>query len=192
MRYLIFLIVSNRVLTLVVTNKRGNMSEAIKKIGIPTLVVASALLLMGPMLLTGAYAAPRLHAPIDCDIVGENQLQCIADVSGLGGAETADAILRATATVTTGCITPSGSNEPKGLQRTSVAVTDFQTVNVEGGRAVFTLTTDPLDAEELRDCPSANMTPTIVCVTFSGISVQVIPSSGPSRTFNVAGTLSNC
>ena len=58
MRYLIFLIVSNRVLTLVVTNKRGNMSEAIKKIGIPTATIVSALLLViAPAILsTGAFA----------------------------------------------------------------------------------------------------------------------------------------
>lgn len=168
------------------------MSESIKKIGVATLAVTSALVLMGPMLLTGAFAAPKLHGPIECTITGENQLVCTADVSGLGGAETADAILTATATVTTGCVTPSGSNEPKGLQRSTTTVTAFQTVNVEGGRAVFELSTDPLDAEELRDCPSPNMTPTIVCATFSDISIQVIPSSGPSRTFEFPETVSNC
>jgi hypothetical protein len=168
------------------------MPESIRKIGIPTVVVASALLLIGPLFLTGAEARPTLHEPIECNIVGENQLRCTADVSGLGGAETATAFLTANARVTTGCITPSGSNEPRGLQRTTTSVSDQQTVNVEGGRAVFTLTTDPLDAEELRDCPSENMTPTIVCVTFSNISIRVEPSSGPSRTFGVSGTESNC
>jgi hypothetical protein len=55
MRYLIFLIVSNRVLTLVVTNRRGNMSEAIKKINVPTattVLMASALLFA---VMTGGY-----------------------------------------------------------------------------------------------------------------------------------------
>jgi hypothetical protein len=149
----------------------------------------TALLLLAPM---AAFAAPKLHSPIQCEIVGENQLQCVVDVSGLGGATTADAILTATATVTTGCVTPSGSNEPQGLQRSTTTVTDFQTVNVEGGRATFTLTTDELNADELRDCPSANMTPVIVCVTFSNISIQVVPNSGPSKTFNVSGSISNC
>jgi hypothetical protein len=154
-------------------------------------IAAAVVLMLGPMFLTGAEARPQLHAPIDCNIVGENQLECVADVSGLGGAETATAFLTANARVTTGCTTPSGSNEPRGLQRTTTSVSDQQTVNVEGGRAVFTLKTDPLDAEELRDCPSANMTPTIVCVTFSDISIRVEPSSGPSRTFG-GGTESNC
>ena len=96
--------------------------------------------------------------------------------------------------MTTGCSTSSssGSNEPKGLQKTAITVTDTQTVNVEGGKATLNLKTQPLDAEELRTCPSENMTPTIVCVTFSNISIAVVPNSGPSKTFPVSGTLSNC
>ena len=153
------------------------------------------MMLMTPlMLLQVAFAAPTLQQqPIQCEIVGDNQLRCEADVSGLGGAKTATATLTATATVTTGCSsTPSsGSNEPRGLQKTAITVTDTQTVNVEGGRATFDLATQPLNAEELRTCPDG-MTPTIVCVTFSNISIAVVPNSGPSRTFNVAGTISNC
>jgi hypothetical protein len=171
-----------------------------KKTGVPsvatTIGVAAAaaiMLLMAPMLLIqGVFAAPTLNGPIQCRITGQNQLQCIADVSGLGRAKTATASLVATATVTTGCATPSGSNEPKSLQRTTITVTDTQTVNVEGGRAVFNLTTPLLNAEELRTCPSANMQPTIVCVTYSNISIAVIPNSGPSRTFTTDQVVSNC
>jgi hypothetical protein len=169
------------------------MSESIKKIGVSSVAtIGAAIMLMAPILLQGAFAALTLHAPIQCEIIGRNQLHCVADVSGLGGATIATATLTATATVTTGCLTPSGSNEPKGLQRTTTTVTDTQTVNVEGGRAVFNLTTQALNPAELRTCPSANMTPTIVCVTFSNISIAMVPSSGPSRTFPVSGTVSNC
>jgi hypothetical protein len=153
---------------------------------------AAMMIIMTPMLLQVAFAAPTLQQPIQCEIVGDNQLRCEAMVSGLGGAKTATATLVATATVTTGCSTSSGSNEPRGLQRTAITVTDTQTVNVEGGRTTLNLITQPLDAEELRTCPSENMTPTIVCVTFSEISVAVIPNSGPSRTFPVSGTVTNC
>jgi hypothetical protein len=158
-------------------------------------VMMMMMMLMTPMLLQVAFAAPTLQQPIQCEIVGDNQLRCVADVSGLGGAKTATATLVATATVTTGCSTSSsGSNEPRGLQRTAITVTDTQTVNVEGGRAVFRLTTQPLNAEELRrtTCPSENMTPTIVCVTYSNISIAVIPNSGPSKDFRFTGTVSNC
>jgi hypothetical protein len=148
--------------------------------------------LMAPMLLLqGAFAVPTLQGSIVCSVVGQNQLECKLNVSGLGGAKTATATLVATATVTTGCATPSGSNQPHGLQRTAITVTDTQTVNVEGGRATYDLLTQPLTASELRTCPDG-MIPTIVCVTFSNISIAMVPNSGPSRTFSVAGTLSNC
>ena len=172
-----------------------------KKTGVPSVATtiegaaaaATMLLMAAPMLLVqGAFAAPTLQGPITCSIVGQNQLRCTADVSGLGGAKTATATLTATATVTTGCATPSGSNQPQGLQRTAITVTDTQTVNVEGGRATFDLLTQPLNAEELRTCPSANMIPTIVCVTYSNISIAVIPNSGPTRTFTTNQVVSNC
>ena len=148
---------------------------------------------MAPMLLLqGALAAPTLHGPIVCAVLGENQLLCKLNVSGLGGATTATATLTATATVITGCATPSASNQPQGLQRTAITVTDTQTVNVEGGRATFDFLTQPLNAEELITCPSANMIPTIVCVTYSNISIAVIPNSGPTRTFTTNEVVSNC
>jgi hypothetical protein len=160
-------------------------------------IVVAAIMLMAAVpliLLQGAFAAPTLQGPILCSVLGQNQLRCTADVSGLGGANTATATLVATATVTTGCATPSsGSNQPQGLQRTAITVTDTQTVNVDGGRAVFRLTTQPLNASEIRTCPSANMTPTIVCVTYSNISIAVVPNSGPTRTFtNNQVVVSNC
>ncbi|MDQ3852193.1 MAG: hypothetical protein M3299_05095 [Thermoproteota archaeon] len=163
--------------------------------GVAATAAAAAviMMLMTPMLLQVAFAAPTLQQPIQCEIAGDNQLRCEADVSGLGGAKTATATLTATATVTTGCSTTSGSNEPRSLQRTAITVTDTQTVNVGGGRTVFRLTTQPLNAEELRrTCPSENMTPTIVCVTYSNISTAVIPNSGPSKDFRFTGTVSNC
>ena len=167
------------------------MTGNVKKIGIPTTGIGAAILLVAPMLLQGAFAAPTLHGPIACSVTSANALECKLNVSGLGQATTATATLTATATVTTGCATPSASNQPQGLQRTAITVTDTQTVNVEGGRATFDLTTQPLNAEELRTCPDG-MTPTIVCVTFSNISIAVVPNSGPSRTFPVSGTFSNC
>ena len=156
-------------------------------------IMAAIMLMAAPvLLLQGAFAAPTLQGPITCSIVVEkNQLRCTADISGLGGAKTATATLVATATVTTGCATPSASNQPQGLQRTAITVTDTQTVNVEGGRATFDLLTQPLNAEELRTCPDG-MKPTVVCVTFSNISIAVIPNSGPSKTFTTNQVISNC
>ena len=154
---------------------------------------ASIIMLMAtPMLLfQGALAAPTLRGPITCTIIGATQLNCMLNVLGLSGAKFATAILTATATVGTTCTTPSGSNE-NGFQTSTTTVSTNKTVNVQGGKATFDLTTPPLNAEQLRTCQSANMTPTIVCITFSNISIEVVPNSGPSKTFSVPGTLSNC
>jgi hypothetical protein len=172
-----------------------NSQKARTPSSIAIIAIVAAVMLMSTIptiLLQEAFAAPTLQGPITCSIIGENQLRCVTNVSGLGGAKTATATLVATATVTTGCATPSGSNQPQGLQRTAITVTDTQTVNVEGGRATFDLLTQPLNASELRTCPDG-MKPTVVCVTFSDISIAVVPNSGPSRTFTTNQVVvSNC
>jgi hypothetical protein len=55
LRYLVFINVLDCVITLVVSRNRGNMSEDIKKIGIPTTAIGMALLMIAPASL-GAFA----------------------------------------------------------------------------------------------------------------------------------------
>ena len=157
------------------------MSESIRKIGIPTATIGAAIMMLAPVLLQGAFAAPTIHAQ-ECNVVNNN-LVCDFDVSGLGGAETATGTLTGDASITTGCVN-RGGNEPSGLERTSNPVLEQATVNVEGGRATFHFETS-FSAEDLRDCPSANMTPVIVCATFTDLQLEVDPNAGPTRTFNL-------
>jgi hypothetical protein len=168
------------------------MTGNVKKIGIPTTGIGAAILLVAPMLLQGAFAAPTLHGPIACSVTSANALECKLNVSGLGQATTATATLTATATVTTGCINRGAmGTQPSGLERTTTTVTQTQTVNVEGGRATFDIVASLPNASQLRTCPDG-MTPVIVCSTFTNVSIAVVPNSGPSRTFPVSGTFSNC
>jgi hypothetical protein len=52
------------------------------------MVAAVVLMAAAPMLLLqGAFAAATLQGSITCSIVGQNQLRCVANVSGLGGAK---------------------------------------------------------------------------------------------------------
>jgi hypothetical protein len=157
------------------------------------LIAITALGLVLPGWVIPALAAPMLHGPFTCRIVGANQLQCIANVSGLGGATTATGTLTATATVITGCINQgSVGTQPSGLQRTTTTVTQTQTVNVQGGRALFDITTQPLNAASLRTCPD-NMTPVVVCVTYSNIQLMVTTNSGQTGSFTATpNTVSNC
>lgn len=156
----------------------------VKKTQVLVPAITAALVLMAtPMLLPAAFAAPTLHRE-ECTTTADDNLRCRFNVSGLGGAETATATLTGDATITTGCVN-RGGNEPSGLQEETVDVLETSTVNVKGGRATFTFETD-FDAAELRDCPSRNMTPVIVCAEFTNLELEVVPSSGPSRTFNIA------
>jgi hypothetical protein len=157
------------------------MSESIKKIGVPSATIGAAIMLMAPMLLQGALAAPTLKSG-ECTTVDDN-LVCDLNVSGLGGATKATGTLTGDATITTGCLN-KGGNEPSGLQRSTEDVVETSTVNVAGGRATFHFATD-FTAEELRDCPSAQMTPVIVCAEFTNLQLTVVPNSGPSRTFDL-------
>ncbi len=100
--------------------------------------------------------------------------------------------MSADAEVTTGCINRgSAGTQPSGLERTTTTVTQTQNVNVEGGRADFDIVASLPHAEDLRTCPDG-MTEVIVCVTFTEVSIEVVPNSGPSGTFPVEGTFSNC
>jgi hypothetical protein len=93
----------------------------------------------------------------------------------------------------TGCINQGAAGtQPQGLQRTTTTVTQQQTVNVQGGRATFDITTQPLNPAALRTCPDS-MTPVIVCVTYSNIQLQVTANSGQTGTFIATpSTVSNC
>jgi len=62
-----------------------------------------------------------------------------------GAGTTAAATLNATALVTVGCITPSGSNEPKGLQTSAQTVVGSETFQTRAGRGAFNFQTTAVD-----------------------------------------------
>ena len=168
------------------------MSEDIRKIGIPTTAIAMALLMIAPASL-GAFAqiAPTdttrsggLHfaeGPIlTVDKTDGATLSATGEVAGAGpGAGTAT--LAATVTATVGCITPSGSNEPQGLEEASATETAQAPFEpTRQGRGTFTVTTEPLTIEDFNfNCPSERMTETLVGpVTFSDIVLTIEAQTG--------------
>ena|SRR5215218_3885324 len=150
------------------------MSEDFRKIAIPTTAIAMTLLMIAPASL-GAFAV----GPIDTTrsgglhFVGEPNLTVdktdgatltvTGEVAGAGtGAGTAT--LAATVEATVGCITPSGSNEPQGLEDVRATVTATAPFEpTRQGRAAFTVTTEPITIEDFNfSCPSDRMTETLV------------------------------
>src|SRR5215218_7117596 len=88
-------------------------------------------------------------------------LSATGEVAGAGSTGgTAD--LSATAEVTRGCVTPSGT-------------VNFPTTR--NGRGSFTVSTTPITIAGF-SCPSANMTPVLVSVTYTDITLTVTSQTG--------------
>ena len=96
-----------------------------------------------------------------------------------GAGTTAEATLSATALVTVGCITPSGSNEPKGLQTFEETTVGSQTFNTRQGRGEFTVTTGEITAPSGGfDCPSRQQTEVLVSVIFNDPLLTINAQTG--------------
>lgn len=181
------------------------MSENIKKLGIPTATIATALMLMAPAILsTGAFAIPPETTTTDRGLkfVGQPQLTvnkvvdesgrvtsasltATGEVSGAGTGGTAT--LSATAVVTQGCLN-KGGNEPKGLQETEEEVIGEAELDItRPGRGTFDVTTTEITApSEGFTCPSANMTPVLVSVDFTDIVLTITTDEGKEITATFA------
>jgi|SRR5215212_4229548 len=174
------------------------MSETFKKMGIPTLVIATALMLMAPaMLSTGAFAVgptsttksqglhfvgqPNLTVNKDDDSAS---LTATGEVAGAGTG--GSATLATTAEVTVGCITPPGNNEPSGLQTSTETTTGSETFTTTNGRGTFTVTTDEVTIPSDFNCPSANMEETLVSVLFTDITLTITTNEGKVITATFA------
>src|SRR5215203_4468860 len=183
------------------------MSEDIKKISIPTAAIAVALVMMGPaMLSTGAFAiAPdtpptkdrglhfvgtpdlTVNKVIDPDtgLVTSASLSATGEVAGAGTG--GEATLSSTAEVTQGCLTPPGNNEPSGLERSTTTVTGSETFTTTNGRGTFDVTTNAITTPtEDFSCPSANMTPVLVSVLFTDITLTITTDEGKTITATFA------
>jgi hypothetical protein len=133
------------------------MSESIKKITVPTAIVASALLLMAAPML--AFAAnPHFIGTPTCSIVN-GDLECTGKVAGLGNVSTVQAFLQATVTCTN-----VGGNVPQGLVKGPQ-----ETLTVQNGQTVFDLTI-------------ANPCPDHMTATFKNVALVIggttLPISG--------------
>lgn len=101
-------------------------------------------------------------------------LTCAGEVAGAGTSATATC--SATAVVTRGCVN-KGGNEPRGLQQSFQTTTGSLTFQTRSGRGTFSVNTTPVTAAPF-ECPSANMTPVLVSVTFTDITLTVTSQTG--------------
>src|SRR5215204_1089603 len=146
---------------------------------VPALAATTASATATDITRTGGLhftTAPTATATLDT-ATNTSTLSATGEVAGAGSTGgTAD--LSATAIVTRGCVTPPGNNEPSGLVRsteTTSGTVDFPTTR--NGRGSFTVSTTPITIAGF-SCPSANMTPVLVSVTYTDITLTVTSQTG--------------
>jgi hypothetical protein len=108
---------------------------------------------------------------------GLKTLTATGEVCGAG--RTAEATLSATAEFTAGCITPSGSNRPRGLQEVTSSVVGSEAFPTRQGRGTFDVETSGVTLPATFDCPSAGMEEVIVGpVNFTDITLTITSQTG--------------
>lgn len=183
MRYLVFLIVSNRVLTLVVTKKRGNMSEPIKKIGITTLVVASALLLMAPMLAEAA--SPHFIRTPQITKNPDFSLTASFKAAGLGNVVSDVFLSSSGGTADLQCVNPGGNDPPPKQVDFGPLQGQVVTVQPRNGQITASPTIGPPPlpgADEI--CPNPNWSVRINSLTYEDVVLHIQQGGFDILTFN--------
>jgi hypothetical protein len=103
------------------------------------------------------------------------------EVAGAG--TTATATLSANAELVTGCINRgSKDQQPSGLERTTTPTLGTTTFRTRSGRGTFSVQTSPRISAASRTCPD-QMTPVIVSLTFTDISLTGTSQTGTTTAF---------
>lgn len=160
------------------------MIRSVRRTGV---AAALALAIAATLMATAAFAQQGLHFVGTPTVTAtktstEAFLTASGEVAGAGTSATAT--LSATAIVTRGCINRgSKGQEPSGLQTTSEFTTGSTTFQTRAGRGTFTVETSPHITVADFTCPD-QMTPTLVSVTFTDITLTVTSQTGTiTQTF---------
>lgn len=158
----------------------------IKKIGIPSATIASALLLMAPM-LAAAQNPHFIGTPtITKSISGTTAtLTTSGKVAGLGSEPTQFTLTTSSITAETAC-TNKGGNNPPG-QTATFGPTTGQTTNItpRNGQITFN-NAAPLSitvTAQQAGCPDG-MKPSITSATFSDVTLHLVQNGQEVLTFN--------
>src|SRR5215207_9644482 len=137
----------------------NQMGESMRRLGIVAVlatllmaVSASAALAVAP---TSVVQTGGLHvcqgSVLDVTATKTDGAFLTATGEVCGAGPTATATLTSDVTATVGCVTPSGSNEPKGLQEVSATTTASEEFPTRAGRATFGVSTEPITIEDFPD-----------------------------------------
>ena len=136
------------------------MSETLKKMGIPTLVIATALMLMAPAIITtGAFAvSPHFTKGPTLEAEGKT-ITVSGKAAGFGNAPT-DAFITADVTQDFRCRNPGGNFAPGHAETTESQTSTPTPFEVRNGQITFsvsfTATQPEAPTPEEANCPNSN------------------------------------
>lgn len=161
------------------------MYETIRKLGISALAITTALVLVAAVLAVPADAArPKLTkgdgnvagTSTNCTILGDGDLSCTGEISGLGGTPVAH--LEATVEADFECFNPAGQGPNPGHSGPETATSPSQTLTVQNGKATFDLT---IQSPSGPDEPNPQWDCNLVSISYSDVVVVVDTVSGEFR-----------
>jgi hypothetical protein len=122
-----------------------------------------------------------------CTDIG-TQVECTAEVAGLGGETVVATVMAQGTTVNNTCVSPGGNTAPGQNPATPVTGNGTQTIqNPKNGRAVIDVkTATPTVTPKAAGCPNNNWTVTFSDVRFTSYTLTI--SQGGVTLFNCSGT----
>jgi hypothetical protein len=112
----------------------------------------------------------------NCTILGDGDLNCTGEISGLGGSPIAH--LEATVEADFECFNPAGEGPNPGHSGPVTVSSPSQVLNVQNGKAVFDLT---IQSPSGPDSPNPAWTCNLVSISYSNVVVVVETVSGDFR-----------
>jgi hypothetical protein len=158
------------------------MSRRTMNVFVPALAIMSALILVAAALAVPADAArPKLTrgegnvqgTSTNCVILADGDLNCIGEISGLGGSPVAH--LEATVEADFECFNPAGQGPNPGHSGPVTVSSPSQVLDVENGKAIFDLT---IQAPSGPDEPNPSWTCNLVSISYDDVVVVVDTVSG--------------
>ena len=159
------------------------MSESFKKIGIPTATIASALLLMAPML--AAAASPHfIGTP---QIVKNPNFSLTANfkAAGLGNLPTGAFLTSSGGTADLQCVNPGGNNPPP--KRVDFGPLQGQTTFIQPRNGQITASASigpPPLPSAFQICPNPNWSVQLVSLTYENVVLHIQQNGVDILTFN--------
>jgi hypothetical protein len=159
------------------------MPGSIKKIGIPSATIASALLLMAPML--AAAASPHFIGTPTIVKNPDNSLTATFKAAGLGNVVTDIFLTSSGGTAVLQCVNPGGHNPPPKEVTFGPLAGQTVTVTPRNGQVTASPTIGPPSlpgASEI--CPNPNWSVDLVSITYEDVVLHIQQGGVDILTFD--------